>query len=134
VKVGGERAYRRARRGEHFELPERTVTVTRFSERWREGELACFDIECSAGTYVRSLISDLGDAYCETLRRTAIGPFDVCDAVAPPLGHRAPKVRARERGAEAAAPDQPVPGRPDPGQWLPGAPAELTIEQALDAL
>jgi hypothetical protein len=33
---------------------------------------------------VRSLIADLGDAYCELLRRTAIGPFGVRDALAPP--------------------------------------------------
>jgi tRNA pseudouridine55 synthase len=89
VKVGGERAYARARRGERFELPERVVTVYRFEQLWREatpGELdrTGFEIECSAGTYVRSLIADLGDAYCEELRRTAIGPFEVRDAVAPP--------------------------------------------------
>jgi tRNA pseudouridine55 synthase len=41
-------------------------------------------IECSSGTYVRSLIADLSDAYCEELRRTEIGPFSVSDAVAPP--------------------------------------------------
>src|SRR4029077_19276143 len=50
----------------------------------RSLERAGFAIECSAGTYVRSLIADLGDAYCEQLRRTAIGPFDVSAAVAPP--------------------------------------------------
>ncbi len=38
-------------------------------------------IECSSGTYVRSLIADLGDAYCEELRRTAIGPFRLSEAV-----------------------------------------------------
>ena len=37
-------------------------------------------IECSSGTYVRTLIADLGDAYCEELRRTRIGAFDVADA------------------------------------------------------
>jgi tRNA pseudouridine55 synthase len=37
-------------------------------------------IECSSGTYVRSLVADLGDAYCVELRRTRIGPFDVADA------------------------------------------------------
>jgi tRNA pseudouridine55 synthase len=84
VKVGGERAYRRARRGERFELPERTVSVYRFEQTWREAERAGFVIECSSGTYVRALIADLGDAYCEELRRTAIGPFEVRDAVAPP--------------------------------------------------
>lgn len=77
VKVGGERAYARARRGERFELPERTVRVYRFEQLWREGERAGFLLECSAGTYVRTLIADLGDAYCEELRRTAIGPFTV---------------------------------------------------------
>jgi tRNA pseudouridine55 synthase len=80
VKVGGERAYKRARRGEEFELAERTVHVYRFDELWRDGDRACFEIECSSGTYVRSLIADLGDAYCEELRRTAIGPFSVDDA------------------------------------------------------
>jgi tRNA pseudouridine55 synthase len=84
VKVDGERAYRRARRGERFELPERTVTVYRFEQLWRAGERAAFLIECSSGTYVRSLIADLGDAYCERLRRTAIGPFQVERALRPP--------------------------------------------------
>jgi tRNA pseudouridine55 synthase len=124
IKLGGERAYRKARRGEHFEMPERIVTVHRFEQLWRTpkstlsevdlkghtqrahgehpkghkqaGEQAAsvtpparagYLIECSSGTYVRSLIADLGDAYCEELRRTAIGPFDVSKAVAlPPRG------------------------------------------------
>ena len=84
IKIGGERAYRRARRGEHFEMPERIVSVYRFEQLWREAARAGYEIECSAGTYVRSLIADLTDAYCLELRRTAIGPFDVQDAVAPP--------------------------------------------------
>jgi tRNA pseudouridine55 synthase len=92
VKIGGERAYRRARRGERFEMPERIVTVYRFEQLWREERAespgsarAGYLIECSSGTYVRSLIADLGDAYCEQLRRTAIGPFLVEDALAPPV-------------------------------------------------
>jgi tRNA pseudouridine55 synthase len=90
VKIGGERAYRRARRGERFEMPERIVSVYRFEQTWREqgvdGEnaRAAFEIDCGSGTYVRSLIADLGDAYCLELRRTAIGPFRVEDAVPPP--------------------------------------------------
>jgi tRNA pseudouridine55 synthase len=97
VKIGGERAYRRARRGEQFEMPERVVSVYRFEQLWRaagvdpahptqpgEQGRAAYLIECSAGTYVRSLIADLHDAYCLELRRTAIGPFEVCDAVGPP--------------------------------------------------
>jgi tRNA pseudouridine55 synthase len=46
----------------------------------REGERATFEIDCSSGTYVRSLVADLGDAYCLELRRTGIGAFDVADA------------------------------------------------------
>jgi tRNA pseudouridine55 synthase len=80
VKVAGRRAYALARAGETVELPEREVTVYRFEERRREGERRSFVIECSAGTYVRSLISALGDAYCEELRRTQIGRFAVQDA------------------------------------------------------
>jgi tRNA pseudouridine55 synthase len=56
------------------------VTVYRFEQLWRERDRAGFAIECSAGTYVRTLVSELGDAYCTQLRRTAIGPFSVADA------------------------------------------------------
>ncbi|HEX2467288.1 MAG TPA: tRNA pseudouridine(55) synthase TruB [Solirubrobacterales bacterium] len=80
IKLGGERAYARARRGEELDMPPRLVTVHRFVELWREGDRAGFEIECSSGTYVRSLIADLGDAYCVELRRTAIGPFSVEEA------------------------------------------------------
>ena len=80
VKVAGRRAYALARAGESVELAEREVEVYRFEERWRSGERRGFVIECSSGTYVRSLIADLGEAYCEELRRTAIGPFSVADA------------------------------------------------------
>ncbi len=78
VKVGGRRAYALARAGnEQIVLPEREVEVYRFEELWREGERRGFAIACSSGTYVRSLIAALGDAYCEQLRRTAIGAFAV---------------------------------------------------------
>jgi tRNA pseudouridine55 synthase len=80
VKIGGERAYAKARRGEAVETAEREVLVTRFEQLWREGDRAGLLIECSSGTYVRSLVADLGDAYCTELRRTAIGPFEVADA------------------------------------------------------
>ncbi len=80
VKLAGRRAYELARAGERVELSEREVTVYRFEERWHRGDRRGFVIECSAGTYVRSLIADLGDAYCEELRRTQIGPFAVSDA------------------------------------------------------
>jgi tRNA pseudouridine55 synthase len=80
VKIAGRRAYALARAGERVDLPEREVEVYRFVERWRDGDRRGFEIECSSGTYVRSLIADLGDAYCEELRRTAVGPFLVEEA------------------------------------------------------
>ena len=80
VRVGGRRAYALARAGEAVDMPEREVDVLRFDALWRDGERAAFAIECGSGTYVRSLIADLGDAYCLELRRTRIGSFDVADA------------------------------------------------------
>ncbi|WP_028058580.1 tRNA pseudouridine(55) synthase TruB [Candidatus Solirubrobacter pratensis] len=81
IKVSGRRAYALARAGETVELGEREVEVYAFLESApRDGERATFTIECSAGTYVRTLIADLGDAYCLELRRTRIGGFDVADA------------------------------------------------------
>jgi tRNA pseudouridine55 synthase len=80
VKVDGKRAYERARAGEDVLIAERPVTVHRFEQLWRDRDHAGFAIECSAGTYVRTLVSELGDAYCTELRRTAIGPFAVADA------------------------------------------------------
>jgi tRNA pseudouridine55 synthase len=85
VKVGGERLYRRAHRGEEVERPRRTVEVFRAELLRSDPERAEFEIECSSGTYIRSLIEELGDAYCERLRRTAIGPFRVEDASDEPL-------------------------------------------------
>ena len=80
VKVGGERLYKKARRGEHLDAPARKIDVYRSELVSREAERAEFLIECSSGTYVRQLIADLGDAYCEELERTAIGPFRLVDA------------------------------------------------------
>jgi tRNA pseudouridine55 synthase len=80
VKIGGVRAYDRARRGEQVEIAEREVTVHAFEETGRDGAHRSFSIRCSSGTYIRSLIADLGDAYCEQLRRTEIGDFRVTDA------------------------------------------------------
>jgi tRNA pseudouridine55 synthase len=80
VKVGGRRAYQLARAGIDVEPPEREVDVYSFEELWRDGERRGFAIECSSGTYIRSLIADLGDAYCEQLRRTRIGDLNVDDA------------------------------------------------------
>lgn len=80
VRVGGERLYKKAHRGEVVETPARDVEVHRAELLSSDGEYAHFEIECSAGTYVRTLIETLGDAYCSDLRRTAVGPFRIEDA------------------------------------------------------
>ena len=80
VRVGGERLYRKAHRGETVETPEREVEVYRAELLESDAESAKYEIECSAGTYIRTLVETLGDAYCSELRRAAIGPFKVEDA------------------------------------------------------
>lgn len=80
VKVGGERLYKKARRGEVAEAPPRKIQVYAFQLLAHDGERAELLIDCSSGTYVRQLVADLGDAYCEALERTAIGPFSLEDA------------------------------------------------------
>jgi tRNA pseudouridine55 synthase len=92
VRVGGERLYKKAHRGEVVETPERDVEVHRAQLLSSDGEYAHYEIECSAGTYVRTLVETLGDAYCSDLRRSAIGPFRIEDA-----GEEVPAKRVAER-------------------------------------
>jgi tRNA pseudouridine55 synthase len=91
VRVGGERLYKKAHRGEVVETPERDVEVHRAQLLSSDGEYAHYEIECSAGTYVRTLVETLGDAYCSDLRRSAIGPFRIEDA-----GEEVPAKRVAE--------------------------------------
>jgi tRNA pseudouridine55 synthase len=136
VKVSGRRAYALARAGESFELAEREVQVHRFEERWRDGPRRGFEIECSSGTYVRSLIAALGDAYCEELRRTRIGDFDVARADPERLIALdealafLPRVELNGEAAHAAAHGRPVKA---PGAAAAG-PVRLCDEQGLIAL
>lgn len=85
VRVGGERLYKKAHRGEVVETPEREVEIYRAEMVGAVsapglGHYFEYEIECSAGTYVRTLIETLEDAYCSELRRIAIGPFSVINA------------------------------------------------------
>lgn len=83
VKINGERLYKLARRGEPVEAPVRQVQVYKFDMlSWVPGirPRVRFDIHCSSGTYIRSLIDDLGEmlgvgAMVSFLLRTAVGPF-----------------------------------------------------------
>ncbi|GAB4404284.1 MAG: tRNA pseudouridine(55) synthase TruB [Anaerolineales bacterium] len=86
VKQGGEPLYRRARRGESVEPPVREVHIYRAEMvRW-EPPVATVEVECSPGTYIRSLAHDWGQlvgsgAHLTSLRRVRSGRFSVEDAV-----------------------------------------------------
>jgi tRNA pseudouridine55 synthase len=82
VKIGGERAYKLARRGVEVEMPLRRSTVHALEVVAYTGETVTLDLRVSSGTYVRSLAIAL-DGHCVSLRRTEVGPFSVADAVAP---------------------------------------------------
>jgi len=69
----------------------RDVQVHRAQLLSSDGGLAHYEVECSAGTYVRTLVETLEDAYCAELRRTAIGPFRVENA-----GEEVPAERVAE--------------------------------------
>ena len=109
VRIGGRRAYSRARAGEAVKIPAREVVIHRLDARefdyWGTSELeatgrfgrlgghgrlvAALDIECGSGTYVRALARDLGQALgCGALLagllRTRVGPFAAADALSLP--------------------------------------------------
>jgi tRNA pseudouridine55 synthase len=82
VKIGGERAYRLARRGVEVEMPLRRSTVYALDVIAYTGDTVTLDLRVGSGTYVRAIAEALG-GHCRTLRRTEVGPFSVADAVAP---------------------------------------------------
>lgn len=80
IKRGGERLYERVRRGETVEAPEREVDVQRFDLLELDGARVRLHVECGSGTYVRSLVRDLGErlgcgAHVVALRRLWVEPF-----------------------------------------------------------
>ncbi|HIY85481.1 MAG TPA: tRNA pseudouridine(55) synthase TruB [Candidatus Yaniella excrementavium] len=92
IKIDGKRAYQRVREGESVDIPAREVTIHRFDieaiHRAPDGKTIDIDVEvvCTPGTYIRALARDLGEAlqtggYLTFLRRTAVGPYHVNDAV-----------------------------------------------------
>lgn len=85
VKQGGERLYRKMRRGEAVVPPRRIVTIRSFELLERKGADVSFSVECSRGTYIRSLAHEFGQAlgvgaHIVRLRRTRIGAFSAEDA------------------------------------------------------
>jgi len=82
VKIGGQRAYRLARRGIQVEMPLRRSTVHSLTVVAYAGASVTLDLHVSSGTYVRAIAEALG-GHCRTLRRTEVGPFSVEEAVGP---------------------------------------------------
>jgi tRNA pseudouridine55 synthase len=90
LKVGGRRAYQMARQGTPMELAPRAVTISRLElVDWNDSDsgrpTAVLEVECGAGTYIRSIARDLGEklacgAYLGALTRTASGPFRLAAA------------------------------------------------------
>jgi tRNA pseudouridine55 synthase len=79
VKIGGERAYRLARRGIEVEMPLRRSQVYALDVISYDGRTATLSLHVESGTYVRAIATALG-GHCRTLRRTAVGPFRVEEA------------------------------------------------------
>lgn len=80
LKHNGERLYKLARQGVEVERKARSVTIHAFDLVARDGDELTLDVHCSKGTYVRTLVEDLGEAlgcgaHVTMLRRTALGPF-----------------------------------------------------------
>jgi len=79
VKIGGQRAYKLARRGIAVEMPTRRSRVDALDVIAYTDETVELDLRVSSGTYIRAIADALG-GHCRTLRRTEIGPFSVEEA------------------------------------------------------
>jgi tRNA pseudouridine55 synthase len=147
VRVDGERLYRRARRGEVVEAPERDITIDdlRLVRDLGDGAVE-IEVRCGAGTYVRQLAGDIGErlgtgAYCAALRRTAVGRLSVEDAVAPdavgPTGGLDPLAALGHLAVRELSPselDAVANGRAVPGEGEEGLPVALAAEGRLVAV
>lgn len=86
IKVDGVRAYKRARKGEDFKLEPRKVKIYQIDELKYKWPNLSFTTKVSSGTYIRSLVEDVGEtlgsgAYMSQLRRTRVGEYDINEAV-----------------------------------------------------
>ncbi len=96
IKINGKRVYELARQGKEVKLEPRKVTVYTFAIVKIELPIVHFSIQCSTGTYIRSIANDFGQAvgcgaHLSSLRRTKIGDFNAADAI--PLTELQEKVK-----------------------------------------
>ncbi len=88
VKVQGQRLYKMARQGLKFDTPEREVEIERINLVKMNLPYFTFSVQCSKGTYIRTLANDIGErigcgAYLHALVRTGVGNFNIKDALTP---------------------------------------------------
>ena len=86
IKVDGQRAYDLARKGKEVKLEPRPVTIYDIREVKYEYPHVRFTCDVSSGTYIRSLVADVGErlgtgAYMTALRRTKVGEYDISAAM-----------------------------------------------------
>lgn len=85
IKINGQRAYKKARKGEKFEIPKRKVQIYELELINYKYPLVRFRVKCSSGTYIRTLGMDIAEklgtkGYLTELRRTKIGEYNIKDA------------------------------------------------------
>jgi tRNA pseudouridine55 synthase len=143
IKVGGRPLYERARRGEQVDVPTRRVRVYGIELDAYHPPYLTLRIACGKGTYIRSLVRDVGRAlgvyaYCEALRRTQTGPFCLADAWR--LDQLLDTDVRANWPAIALHPDSPLLDRPAVvldgsrrGAWYDGRPVALATPAAADA-
>lgn len=88
VKVQGRKLYELARQGQTIERRPRRVRIDSIAVRAWDGSVLALDVRCAAGTYIRSLAHDLGQAlgvgaYLSALQRVCSGAFKISDSISP---------------------------------------------------
>jgi tRNA pseudouridine55 synthase len=116
IKVQGRKAYEMARAGREVQLEPRTIHISRLDIHAYNPPDLSLAVDCSAGTYIRSLAHDLGEAvgtgaHLAALKRTRAGPFRIQEAIPLPMlevGFLTQKWEQHVRPASDALPDLPV--------------------------
>lgn len=125
LKRDGVPLYKLARQGVEVARPPRQVTIYAIELVAFEGDQVVLDVHCSKGTYIRTLAQDIGralDCYAHltSLRRTAIGPFTLEQAVSlEQLAEVTESVETSEASALATLKEILIPLSEVPRQWLP---------------
>lgn len=98
IKVGGKRAYQLARQGKEVKIEPRTISINGYKDVSYQYPELKFTVDVSSGTYIRTLVEDIGKelatgAYTTDLRRLTVGEYSVADAV--PVDNLSPEIIAQ---------------------------------------